>query len=248
MDFLSMHYGHHCVPGWKWSVQAAGHPGFTLWSIWGGSGQMMLGETLYPLHAGDIFFINYRAHVIAFQNDGDHLDVRYIDFTLQNPYALEDLPEHCHIKHYHFVSELFSRFYQAEEKCDIDQMKVWLNALLFEYRNNPERVGTGIYSKEIDDLCSLFQQYPGKQYSIHKLAHDFALSTDHFIRIFKQEKGSTPYTYLQMVRLEYAKGLLCMSDINITDIAAACGFSNVYEFSRFFRQKAGCTPSEYRER
>lgn len=245
MDISSMHYGQHCVPEWKWNVPIGCHPGFTLWSVWGGNGQMVLGENCYELSVGDVFFINYEKAVDARQNDPARLDVRYIDFTLLNPELLCDLPEHRHFDQHYFVLELFNRFRLAEERKSLSEMAIWLQALISEYQNIPPSTA-GAYTKKMDELCRMFQQQPQKQYDISELAHNFSLTTDHFIRIFKQERGVTPYAYLQRCRLETAKTLLRMSNLSISEIASHCGFSDIYNFSRFFQSKTGCSPRKFR--
>ncbi|CAN7419074.1 helix-turn-helix transcriptional regulator [Paenibacillus sp. LjRoot56] len=245
MDILSMHNGKHCVPDWKWHVPVGCHPGFTLWSIWGGEGQIRLGKNCYKLSIGDVFFINYQNEVDAYQSEHTSLDVRYIDFTLQNPDILCDLPEHRHFDQYHFVLELFNRFRLAEERNNITQMEVWLQALITEYQHITP-TSTGAYTIKIDELCRMFQQHPQQQYDMSELAQNFSLTTDHFIRIFKQERGVTPYAYLQNCRLDTAKTLLRMSTLSITDIASSCGFSDIYNFSRFFQSKTGMSPSRFR--
>jgi AraC-like DNA-binding protein len=246
MDIASMHYGRHRVPEWRWNVPAGGHPGYTLWSVWGGTGQIILGKNCYKLSVGDVFFINYMKSVNAHQNDHTSLDVRYIDFTLRHPEILCDLPEHRHFDQYYFVLELFNRFRQAEESNRSSEMEIWLQALITEYQNKPP-ASASAYSIKIEELCRMFQQHPHKPYDISDLAQSFSLTTDHFIRIFKQERGVTPYAYLQSCRLETAKTLLRMSTLSITDIASNCGFSDIYNFSRFFQSKTGCSPSTFRD-
>ncbi|MFE5320652.1 helix-turn-helix transcriptional regulator [Paenibacillus sp. NPDC056579] len=245
MDIVSMHHGKHCVPEWKWNVPIGCHPGFTLWSIWGGEGQMKLGNNCYRLSVGDVFFINYKSEVDAFQSEHASLDVRYIDFTLRNPEILSDLPEHRHFDQFHFVLELFNRFRAAEERNNQAQMEIWLRALITEYQTKAP-VSSGAYTKPIDELCRMFQQQPQHPYDMSELAKSLSLTTDHFIRIFKQERGITPYSYLQRCRLETAKTLLRMSTLSITDIASSCGFSDIYNFSRFFQSKTGLSPRKFR--
>ncbi|MBD2872299.1 helix-turn-helix transcriptional regulator [Paenibacillus arenilitoris] len=245
MDIASLHYGQHRVPEWRWNVPAGGHPGFTLWSVWGGTGHIMLGKNGYKLNVGDVFLINYEKEVDAYQDDLAILDVRYIDFTLRNPDSLRDLPEHRHFDQYHFVLELFHRFRLAKESNHSSQMKIWLEALLSEYRDKPPAPASA-YSIKIEELCRMFQQHPQEQYDISELARSYSLTPDHFIRIFKQERGVTPYAYLQRCRLETAKTLLRMSALSITDIANHCGFSDIYNFSRFFQSKTGCSPRKFR--
>ena len=48
--------------------------------------------------------------------------------------------------------------------------------------------------------------------------------------------------------LTQARALLDGSDVSIAYIAEACGFENLYHFSRAFRAYEGISPSEYRRR
>lgn len=82
--------------------------------------------------------------------------------------------------------------------------------------------------------------------SLDHLAHAAAMSRYHFLRCFKVYVGSTPYVYLQQVRLQHAAALLRSSSRAITAIALDCGFASLSRFNDAFRRRYGCTPSAYR--
>ncbi len=82
--------------------------------------------------------------------------------------------------------------------------------------------------------------------SLDDLAEAAAMSRYHFLRCFKTHVGSTPYAYLQQVRLQHAATLLRSSARTITAIALDCGFTSPSRFSDAFRRRYGCTPSAYR--
>ncbi len=82
--------------------------------------------------------------------------------------------------------------------------------------------------------------------SLDDLANAAAMSRYHFLRCFKTHVGSTPYAYLQQVRLQSAAALLRDSSRAITDIALDCGFTSPSRFSSAFRRRYDCTPSAYR--
>ncbi len=63
---------------------------------------------------------------------------------------------------------------------------------------------------------------------------------------FRQRLGRTPYQEILNARIETAKRLLRSTNYTIDEIAYRTGFGNSAHFSRPFRQRAGCTPSEYR--
>jgi AraC-like DNA-binding protein len=74
------------------------------------------------------------------------------------------------------------------------------------------------------------------------------LDPSHFGRVFRRELGVTPMQYLRKVRLAHASALLTQTDLSVGQVAAACGFSTPFLFSRHFRAACGCSPTAYRRR
>jgi transcriptional regulator GlxA family with amidase domain len=82
--------------------------------------------------------------------------------------------------------------------------------------------------------------------SIHALAGTAGLSMYHFARAFKQSQGLTPHDYLVQCRVRRAQELLAGTDLPISEIALASGFSDQSHCARRFREHVGVTPSDYR--
>jgi AraC family transcriptional regulator len=78
------------------------------------------------------------------------------------------------------------------------------------------------------------------------LAAEACLSKYHFLRLFRQAFGLSPYQYIQHLRIEKARGLLADPNLPITDLAGLLGFDNSQSFSRLFFQKTGLYPTQYR--
>jgi AraC family transcriptional regulator len=78
------------------------------------------------------------------------------------------------------------------------------------------------------------------------LAGAACLSPFHFARLFRIKMGVPPYRFLSIMRLEHAKNLLTTTDVQLSQIALACQFSNQTNFTRAFRQFAGITPLVFR--
>ena len=51
-----------------------------------------------------------------------------------------------------------------------------------------------------------------------------------------------------LCRLAKAKEMLRMTDLPVSDICFGCGFTDLSNFSRYFRREEGCSPSAYRVR
>jgi AraC family transcriptional regulator len=84
--------------------------------------------------------------------------------------------------------------------------------------------------------------------SLDQLAAEACLSKYHFLRLFRNAYGLSPYQYIQHLRLEKARALLAGSIIPITDLAGLLGFDNSQSFSRLFYQRMGLYPTQYRLR
>jgi len=82
--------------------------------------------------------------------------------------------------------------------------------------------------------------------SIQALASMVGLSRFHFTRAFKQSEGVTPHRYLLQCRVKRAQELLAATELPLSEIALAAGFSDQSHCSRRFRELVGITPSRYR--
>jgi len=82
--------------------------------------------------------------------------------------------------------------------------------------------------------------------SIGRLAGIFFISPFYLMKIFKKHTGFSIINYLNRVRVKESAKILERSDMSITDIAAAVGFSNITHFGRVFRQVMGDSPRNYR--
>ena len=81
--------------------------------------------------------------------------------------------------------------------------------------------------------------------SVSALAAQVGLSEAHLRRLFHRYLHLSPQDYIQQTRLAYAQELL-LNGILVQDVAAQCGYSSPFYFSRTFKQKLGYTPSEFK--
>jgi AraC family transcriptional regulator len=82
--------------------------------------------------------------------------------------------------------------------------------------------------------------------SLADLAEVAGLSRMHFAAQFRRSTGLRPHEYVQGRRIEYARQLLALSDLSLTEIALSAGFANQAHFSRVFKRFVGTTPSAWR--
>ena len=83
---------------------------------------------------------------------------------------------------------------------------------------------------------------------LQQLAAVATLSKYHFHRMFTAVYGRTPAVYLSERRIERAQDLLRATNLTVTEVCFAVGFSSLGSFSSRFRAVVGETPSQFQRR
>lgn len=78
-----------------------------------------------------------------------------------------------------------------------------------------------------------------------QLAKQTEFSTSYFRKLFSDVYGISPLAYQRTLRINKAKEMLKSHTGSVSEIAAALGYSNIYDFSRVFKQETGISPSAY---
>lgn len=94
----------------------------------------------------------------------------------------------------------------------------------------------------------ILKNYTNCDYELDKFLHSVPFSYDYLRRLFKNEMGTTPHSYLTDLRMQLAEKLLCSvkgSELNISQIAYSCGYAEPLYFSRVFKKYFGCAPKNY---
>jgi len=82
--------------------------------------------------------------------------------------------------------------------------------------------------------------------TIKELARTLGISQSHLRARFRASCGVSLGRHLRRLRLERACGLLRLTPDRITEVAAKCGFTSIYTFSRAFSAAFGKSPMDYR--
>ena len=84
--------------------------------------------------------------------------------------------------------------------------------------------------------------------SLSDIASKAFMSRTYFCSMFKEMNGLTPWEYINIKRINKAVDLLKSSDLSISSVATQCGYNNMANFSRIFKQITGTTPKHIRNR
>ena len=85
----------------------------------------------------------------------------------------------------------------------------------------------------------------GGNVTVEEAAKKFGYTRGHLSLKFKQHYGMPLKRFIDRERAETAKRLLQYSDLNISEIADAAGFPDIFAFSSFFKRQSGYSPSHY---
>ena len=108
--------------------------------------------------------------------------------------------------------------------------------LRHEDQDRMERVCDHIHKHLTDEI---------ERGDLARVAH---LSEGAFSRFFRSRTGKTVPEYVNELRVGRACHMLAEERLNITDIALDCGFRNLANFNRRFREIVKMTPRDYRRR
>lgn len=94
----------------------------------------------------------------------------------------------------------------------------------------------------------LIERHFKEKETLHEEMGKLGISKNHLTHIFCRHYGKTPLAYTNELRFHEAIMLLQTTNDNISSIAYASGFGSLSAFYTYFREKAGMTPKEFREK
>lgn len=96
-------------------------------------------------------------------------------------------------------------------------------------------------------MISFIQQKYVEKITLADIASSGAVGQSKCCKLFAKYIGQTPNMYLTQYRLEKSTALLKDTDMTVTEIAHAAGFSGNSYYAEAFRKWAGKSPSAYRK-
>ena len=91
-------------------------------------------------------------------------------------------------------------------------------------------------------ICEYIESHLDQKIGLEALAAMAGLSTHHFARAFHQSVGMPPHGYILSRRLDRAERMLRETQLPLSEIAVATGFSDQSHLARHFRRRTGMSP------
>ncbi|MEM7061893.1 MAG: AraC family transcriptional regulator [Cyanobacteria bacterium P01_B01_bin.77] len=97
----------------------------------------------------------------------------------------------------------------------------------------------------IDHAAVILSNQLANPPSIETLTREVSTNRFYLQQGFQKLYGTTPYGYLRECRLGQARRLLMTSDLSVSKVAAAVGYTNCSHFATAFRQQMGLNPKAF---
>ena len=107
-------------------------------------------------------------------------------------------------------------------------------------------VSTGLAPWQLRRACGFIDAHLCGDPSVSDLARECRRSASHFARAFRQSTGMAPHRWIMKRRIERAKELLLEGELDLVQIALACGFFDQSHFIRNFGRSEGHSPGKWR--
>jgi AraC-like DNA-binding protein len=187
----------------------------------------------------------------------EHPEVFWVHFTgydVKNILKYYKFNSERHVYHTGTVPEfrwLFTRMIQEMQMCRPlyeEMLASLLNdlMLLINRQNQYTQPIINTVQSEMEQAVSYFNEHYNEDISVNDYAKAHHISTNHFIRNFKQYVGMTPMQYIVSIRMTNAQALLETEDYSIKEIAAIVGYNDALYFGQVFKREVGMPPSKYR--
>lgn len=98
----------------------------------------------------------------------------------------------------------------------------------------------------LDAMIAFMERNLSAKMTLQMLAEEFHVSTSYVKRIFAQYKQCGAIHFFTMMKVDHAKLLLREQESNVSQIAEALGYDNIYYFCNQFKKFEGMSPLEYR--
>lgn len=110
------------------------------------------------------------------------------------------------------------------------------------FTHNPDNVENA----RIVRICDYVERNYQHEIRLTDLAVVADMTETSFSRFFTQHAGRSVSEYILGVRLGHAVRLLLNTSMDVAEICYQCGFNTISHFNRSFKQRKGCSPTQFR--
>ncbi|WP_208560023.1 AraC family transcriptional regulator [Marinilactibacillus kalidii] len=121
-----------------------------------------------------------------------------------------------------------------------------LNNILVSYESKDFKKNYSPYNKKLRKFRIEIQANPEINYTSEEIAEKIGISNSYFQHLYKNLFGISFRKDFILMRIDYAKQLMILTDYPLSKIAEVCGYASEVHFYRQFKKVTGLTPSAYK--
>jgi len=143
-----------------------------------------------------------------------------------------------------------SPFHESRESLNDEIEKLIVEAIdasLAPVRPSGFGATAPVIDHRLRAAITYMREHVGDPVVVDEVAGKVGLSRAHFFALFRDQLNTTPQVFWSAVKVEEAIRRLVQKADPLTSVALDLGFSTPGNFSRFFKEHMGVTPSHYRK-
>lgn len=246
----SIEYFRHRISTPEWTIEYRKTDYIDLTYITGGQAVYTVNREKIFVGEGDVLCIPKGSERSAVSDDPAKFECFSTSFNLCTPSGEEiamPLPLHSRvgihndlIAHYRKLNEDFlarSPGYVMRARARLMLiLQRFMEMLVYE-------VDTHRFDPRVKQAIRFVTEHYAENLKISEVAAAVSLNPVYFGTLFKRETRLTFRDYLNTIRINQAEDMLRAGKWNVTEVAAHCGFADVFYFSRLFKKYKGVPPS-----
>ncbi len=248
---VTIHYFNHriCTP--EWVIEPRITPFTEITYIISGEAVYIVNGKHYTVRAGDLVYVKKNSRESAFANphnlmecysfNGHILDLTGNEIILPLP-VVSHVGVHPDIIAYY--QELNTAWLVREPGYNTKARAIFMIILQRFYKLIWHPNYKSDYDKRIKRVLQYTIDHFMEPLTVNDMAKMVKLSPLYFGRLFKNETGQSYKQYLNLIRINKAENMLKSGIRNVSEVASACGFSDVFYFSKLFKRVKGYSPSD----
>ncbi|MCI9216079.1 MAG: AraC family transcriptional regulator [Dorea sp.] len=254
-------------------IKMHSHPEIQLCYVTRGEVEFIVENIRYTAAKGEVVYINSNCiHMSRALEQGS----TYVCFNIKPEYLipfLSNIDGHRYIYHFlhdsnfaslHIRSETgwqekviqllknIYRLYQEQTFAYELQIVSCLVQLWYEMiHGNEERIldrdsEETLSQKRIKRALKYIEEHYQETIELRDIAEELGVSNGEVSRLFKKMLNETCFEHIGNYRIMRSMDLLNYTDMSISEIALKTGFNSFSYYTKYFKNKVGCSPSAYR--
>ncbi|MGS2765085.1 AraC family transcriptional regulator [Sinomicrobium sp. M5D2P9] len=234
-----------------------------------GAGSLIVGDTINHYKKNDILVIGENIpHVFRSDLQASPRSVMYTLFFTKTSFGkdfftIPDLTDtqvffkeaEYGIKVLSGQKKIIKRFNKLKKESKIERIGSLLKIIHIIIDSEKQPLSSFVYRKKYTDdegkrMSAVFEhamEHFNEVISLDAVAEKANMSKNAFCRYFKKRTNKTFFQFLIEIRIEHACKLLYRNpELSISIISEMCGFQNITNFNRKFKELKSITPSQYR--